>query len=448
MAVQQQAIQTAIPQDIDAEKCVLGAILLDNTHFNAVVEVIRAEDFLLEAHQRIFHLVGEMLDRSQPADIVTITAELRKLQLLDRIGGPTYVASLIDGIPRLVNARHYAAIIREKSVLRALMETAQLMRDSSIRGDRAPEEIVEGAMMRLFQIAEGSVGGGFLSLRDVIHASYPDADALYEQGVGGTGLETGFIELDEVTMGLHPANLVVIAARPSVGKTSFCLNMCEHISIKSGRTVGFFSLEMSREELALRLLCSEARVNLQQLRRRAISRDEKAKLAIAFGALLDARIYIDDTPSISVTEMRAKSRRLKMEHGLDLVIIDHLQLVTGRGRYENRTQEIAAITRQLKGLSKELGIPVIVISQLSRALESRTDKRPQLSDLRESGAIEQDADLVCFLYRDELYQPKEDNRGLAELIVSKNRNGPAGQTVRLAFVAEYTRFENYAAGYF
>jgi len=240
----------------------------------------------------------------------------------------------------------------------------------------------------------------------------------------------------------------VIAARPSVGKTSFCLNMCEHISIKSGRTAGFFSLEMSREELALRLLCSEARVNLQQLRRRAISRDEKAKLALAFGALLDARVYIDDTPSISVTEMRAKSRRLKMEHGLDLVIVDHLQLVTGRGRYENRTQEIAAITRQLKGLSKELNIPVIVISQLSRALESRTDKRPQLSDLRESGAIEQDADLVCFLYRDELYQPKEDNRGLAELIVSKNRNGPAGQTVRLAFVAEYTRFENYAAGYF
>lgn len=449
MGAQQQAVvQTVIPQDIDAEKSVLGAVLLDNTHYNAVAEVIKPQDFLLEAHQRIFQLMGEMLDRSQPVDLLTMTAELRKLQFLDRVGGAAYVASLVDGVPRLINARHYAGLVKEKSALRAIMETAQAMREGSVRGGQSPEELLEDALGRLFRIAEGSISGGFVSLRDIIHSNYPTAEAVYEQAEESSGVLTGFTELDEATMGFHPANLVVIAARPSVGKTSFCLNVCEHTSVKNSKTVGIFSLEMSREELALRLLCSEARVNLQQLRRRAIGREEKAKLSMAFGSLLDARIFIDDTPSVTVTEMRAKSRRLKMEHGLDMVIIDHLQLVGTRGRYENRNQEISAMTRSLKGLAKELEIPVVCISQLSRSPESRTDKRPQLSDLRESGAIEQDADLVCFLYRDELYNPKEDNRGMAELIISKNRNGPAGQTVKLAFIAEYTRFDNYAPGYF
>ncbi len=439
MASPHQAFESALPQNTEAEKCVLGSILLHNPHYNVVAEVIHAEDFLLETHQRIFRLVGEMLDQSQAVDLVTLTAELRKHQLLDRVGGAVYVSSLVDGIPRIMNVRHYADLVKEKAQLRTLMETSARLREAVLRGDRSPQEVVEEAMSSLFQVAEGRLTTGFISMRDILHGRFATAEAVTEHVQQSTGIRTDFVDLDDDLMGLHPANLIIVGARPSVGKTSFCLNICENVAIRQGKKVGIFSLEMSREELALRLLCSEARVNLRNLRRQVMRHDDSAKLSMAFGALLDAPIYIDDDAGVTVTEIRAKSRRLKMEHGLDLIIIDYLQLVSAGGRYENKNQEISAITRSLKGLSKELDLPVICVSQLSRAPEGRADKRPLLSDLRESGAIEQDADVVCLLFR----ELKEETGGVAELIIAKNRNGPAGKTITLAFAAEFTKFLNY-----
>jgi len=437
----QQAVEPAVPQNTEAERCVLGAILLQNSHYNVAAEIISSQDFLLEAHQRIFSVCGEMLDRLEAVDLVTLTSELRRRQLLDRVGGAVYVSSLVDGIPRIMNVRHYAQLVKECSQLRVLLQASERMRQAAVRGDRSPQEVVEEAMKALFDVAEGRSPTGFLSMREILQERYPDAESVYQKARETTGIQTGFTDLDEVLMGLHRTNLIVVGARPSVGKTSFCMNIAEHAAISEGKTIGIFSLEMSREELALRLLCSKARVNFRNLRRQMVKHEDAASLGMAFGALVNAPIYIDDDAGVTVTEMRAKARRLRQERGLDMLVIDYLQLATAGGRYENKNQEIAAITRSLKGLAKELEIPVICVSQLSRAPEGRTDKRPQLSDLRESGAIEQDADVVCFLYR----ELKEETGGVAEVIIGKNRNGPAGKIVELAFLAEYTRFMNYAA---
>ncbi|MEW6367998.1 MAG: replicative DNA helicase [Acidobacteriota bacterium] len=445
MSTTPYAVQAALPQNLDAEKSVLGALILDNSHFSTVVEILTPDDFLLDAHQRIFRAIIGMLDRNQPVDLVTLAEELRKERSLDRVGSATYLAGLLDGIPKVINAVHYARLVKEKSVMRSLMQVGQRMRDGAAQGDRTAEELVEESVSTLFQISEGRAASGFLSLGDIMHSTYGDVESLYAHEKSVSGIRTGYEKLDEITLGLHRANLIVIAARPSVGKTAFCLNVAEHSAINDRKTVAIFSLEMSRGELALRLLCANAQVDLRRLRREAIEETDMARLSMAFAALADAPIFIDDSPTITVTEMRARSRRLKMERGLDLLIIDYLQLVSVRGRYDNRNQEVSAITRSLKALAKELDIPLVCVSQLSRAPESRKDHRPQLSDLRESGAIEQDADLVCFLYKPE--EKERADEGVIELMVSKNRNGPAGQPVDLVFIPQFTKFVSYGLDY-
>ncbi len=439
--------ERTLPHNLEAEKSVLGAILVHNEAFNHAAELIDARDFFRDAHRRIFDKMIALSERGDAIDFVTLKEELAKAGELDEVGGPAYVASLADGVPRSANVEYYARIVKEKSTLRNLIFSANKILTEAYEAEQEPDLLLDEAERAIFAIAEDRIRAGFVPLRDLVQTSFTTIEKLQQQKGAVTGVATGFHDLDEITTGFQPADLVVVAARPSMGKTSLVLNIAQHVGTSTQMTVGFFSLEMSKEQLFMRMLTSEARVDAHRFRTGHLTEKDYGRLSHALGTLAEARVFIDDSASIGVLEMRAKARRLKAEHGLHLLIVDYLQLMQGRGRFESRQQEVSAISRSLKGLAKELSVPIVALSQLSRAPEGRTDHRPQLSDLRESGAIEQDADVVLFIYRPEVYDKEGTNpedQGIAEIIVGKQRNGPIG-SVKLSFLNEFTRFENYAA---
>jgi replicative DNA helicase len=433
----------ALPHNADAERTVLGAILVDNAAFNSAAEILTREDFYREAHRRVFDAMAALAEKSAPIDVVTVKDELIRGAALEAVGGAAYLGGLMDGVPRVTNVEPWCRIIKEKSVLRNLIHAGNRIVQSAYEGEEDAASVLDHAEKSIFEIAERRLRQGFIGIRDIVKESFRTIDQLSQSKELVTGLPTGFVDVDERTTGLQKGDLIVVAARPAMGKTSFCLNIAQSAAQRTGETVGLFSLEMSKEQLVLRMLCAEARVDAHKLRTGHLQEKDWARLANAYATLSAARIFIDDSATLTPLEMRAKARRLKAEHGLGLVILDYLQLCSSGGRIENRQQEIASISRSLKGLAKELQCPVIALSQLSRAPEARQDRRPQLSDLRESGAIEQDADIVMFIYREEEYKPSDENRGVAEIIIGKQRNGPTG-TVKLAFIREFTRFENRA----
>ena len=438
-----------LPHNLEAERSVLGAILLHNDAFNLAAEVLDSGDFFRDAHRRIFEKMIKLSERNDAIDLVTLKEELSRSGELDEVGGPAYITALVDGVPRSTNVEHYARIIKEKATLRNLIFSANKIVSSAYEAEEDADLILDQAEHAIFAIADKKIGDGFVSLRDLAQGSLDTIEKLHARKELVTGVPTGFTDLDEITSGLQPSDLIIVAARPSMGKTSLVLNIAQHVGTKTDMTVGVFSLEMSKEQL-FRMLTAEARIDAHRLRGGFLGERDWGKLAQAIGTLSESKIYIDDTPSIGVLEMRAKCRRLASQHGLDLVIIDYVQLMQGRGRFENRTLELGSISRSLKGLAKELRVPIVLLSQLSRATESRSDHRPQLSDLRESGALEQDADVVIFIYREDQYgdknAPPTDAQGTAELIIGKQRNGPTG-VVKLAFIREFTRFENLAPGH-
>jgi replicative DNA helicase len=437
--------ERTLPHNLEAERSVLGAILIHNDAFNLAAEIISPADFFRDAHRRIFDKMTALNERSEPVDFVTLKEALAKSGEIDEVGGPAYVASLADGVPRATNVEYYARIVKEKATLRNLIYAANKILGNAYEAEQESDLVLDEAEAAIFSVADDRLKAGFLPMRDLVKENFPKIEQLFEQKRLITGVPTGFVDLDEMTRGLQAGDLVIIAARPSMGKTSLVLNIAQHVAVQPDHVVGFFSLEMSKESLFLRLLTSEAEIDSHRLMSGAIGQKDYGRISHALETLSAMRLYIDDSANISALEMRAKARRLRSEHGLSLLVIDYIQLMTGRGRFENRTLELASISRSLKGLAKELNVPIIVISQLSRAPEARSDHRPQLSDLRESGALEQDADVVALIYRDDAYNrdPNNPEAGTAELIVAKQRNGPTG-IVRLAFLREQTRFASLA----
>jgi replicative DNA helicase len=434
-----------LPHNLDAERSVLGAILIDNEAFNVAASVIEPRAFFRDAHRRIFDRMVALAERSQPIDLVTLKEELERAGELDEVGGPAYIASLVDGVPRATNVEYYARIVKEKSTLRHLIFSANKILANAYEADQEADLIVDEAESAIFSVADDRIKSGFIPMRDLVKDSFPKIEQLFAHKSFITGIATGFTEIDRMTRGFQRGDLIIVAARPSMGKTSLVLNIAQHVATGNG-VVGFFSLEMSKEQLFMRMLASEAKIDNYRLMSGQIGQKEYSNITHALETLSASHLYIDDTAGVGVLEMRAKARRLQAEHGLDLLAVDYIQLMTGRGRFENRTLELASISRSMKGLAKELNVPVVVLSQLSRAPEARSDKRPQLSDLRESGALEQDADVVILIFREEMYkqtnEPAETD-GIAELILAKQRNGPTGM-VKLAFLRQQTRFANLA----
>ncbi|HRR40703.1 MAG TPA: replicative DNA helicase, partial [Syntrophales bacterium] len=429
------------PQNLEAEQAVLGGILLDNQALNSVMEILRVEDFYSEAHRKIFAAILDISEKSRPSDLVTLNDYLRDKKQIDAVGGAVYLASLVDTVPSAANIVHYSKIVKEKAILRNLIGTATDILTKSYNAGSDVDGLLDEAEHAIFEISENKIKPSFSPLKDLIKDSFRTIERLYEKKELITGVPTGFEKLDEMTSGLQRSDLIIIAGRPSMGKTAFALNIAQRAAIESGIPVAIFSLEMSKEQLAFRMLSSEAMVDSQRLRRGYPGETDWPKLTTAAGRLAEAPIYIDDTAAISVLEMKAKARRLKAESGLGLLIVDYLQLMRAGGSRDSREQEISEISRSLKALAKELNIPVVALSQLNRQVEQRTNRRPQMADLRESGAIEQDADVIMFLYRDEVYNRTEENTGLAEVNIGKQRNGPTG-TVKLVFLEKFTRFEN------
>jgi replicative DNA helicase len=445
LATTDYSLAHTLPANVEAERSILGAILLDNLAYNEAAEHLKPEDFSLDSHRRVFTRMVDLAESSRPIDMITLVEELDRRKELEAIGDVGYISGLVDGVPDRPSIEHYIKIVRDKALLRGLIHAANAaIARASDQGDPA-EEILNDAEAAIFQLSEKRIGRGFMGVQEIVKESFGSVDALLQRGQRITGLATHYTDLDEMTSGFQRSDLIIIAARPSMGKTAFAMNIAENASIEDQKVVGMFSLEMSREALLLRLLCSRARVDSHKMRTGSLWRDDMNKVVNAMEQLAHAPIFIDDTPGISLSEMRAKARRLQQSQGkLDLLIVDYLQLMSGGGRrYENRTQEVSAISRGLKGLAKELKVPVVALSQLSRAPESRGgDHRPQLSDLRESGSIEQDADVVAFIFREEVYkQDDPDLQGKAELIIAKQRNGPTGR-VNLAFLKNSTRFES------
>jgi len=439
--------ERTLPHNLEAERSVLGAILVHNDAFNLAAQVINDKDFFRDAHRRIFDKMIALNERGAAIDFVTLKEELSRAGDLDEVGGPAYIASLADGVPRATNVEYYARIVKEKSTLRNLIYAANRILTTAYEAEQEADLILDEAESSIFSVADDRLKAGFVPMRELVKESFPKIEQLFEQKRLVTGTPTGFADLDEMTRGLQPGDLVIVAARPSMGKTSLVLNISQYVALQPGMTVGFFSLEMSKESLFIRLLTSEAQIDSHRLMSGAIGQKDYGRISHALESLSAMRLFIDDTPAIGVLEMRAKARRLQAEHGLNLLVVDYIQLMSSRGRFENRTLELGAISRSLKGLAKELHVPVVVLSQLSRAPEARSDHRPQLSDLRESGALEQDADVVVMIYRDDVYNkdPSNENAGIAELILAKQRNGPTG-IVKLAFLREQTRFANLASG--
>jgi replicative DNA helicase len=435
------------PQHIEAEQSILGGILIENDAINRVTEILDADDFYRDTHRKIFNALINLSERDEPADLITLTNELRKIDQLDSIGGASYIASLIDSVPTAANIEYYAKIVREKAILRKLIQTSTEIITQSYEDRGDVEGFLDEAERAIFDISERRVRPSFYSIREIVKDSFTTIERLFKKKELVTGVPSGFKELDRMTAGFQPSDLIIIAGRPSMGKTAFCLDVAEYAAIDNKIPVAIFSLEMSKEQLVIRMLCSQAHVEGTRLRTGYLNESDWPKLTIAAGNLSEAPIYIDDTAALSALELRAKARRLKADRGLGMVIVDYLQLMKGRARVESRQQEISEISRSLKALAKELNIPVIAVSQLSRKTEERTGNRPQLSDLRESGAIEQDADLILFIYRDEVYNRSEDNpnRGKAEVIIGKQRNGPIGK-IDLAFLDKFTTFKDLYKG--
>jgi replicative DNA helicase len=433
------------PQNIEAEQSILGGILIENDALNTVVEFLEDGDFYREAHQKIFDCMLALSERSEPLDLITLTNALKKKRELEEIGGASYLASLVESVPTAANIAYYAKIVKEKSILRKLISTATEIVTQSYQEGKDLEDFLDEAEQAIFRISEHRVKPAFYPIKEIVKESFKVIERLYEKKELITGVASGFKDLDRKTTGFQNADLIIVAGRPSMGKTALCLNIAQHASINAKIPTAVFSLEMSKEQLAIRMLCSEARVDSGRLRSGFLNESDWPKLTMAAGALSDAPIFIDDTPAISVLELRAKARRLKADRGLGLIIIDYLQLMRGRSGLERREQEISEISRSLKALAKELDIPVLAISQLSRKAEDRPGRRPQLSDLRESGAIEQDADVIIFIYRDEVYNPDSDHKGTAEVVIGKQRNGPTGK-VELSFISEVTTFKDLFRG--
>ncbi len=434
------------PQNLEAEQSVLGALLLNNETTHEVIEILRAEDFYKENHRSIFQAILELLDRSEPADLVTVSNELKKQNQLETIGGTTYLASLVDAVPTAANVMYYAKIVKDKAVIRDVINAATEIAKGGYEEGADVSEFLDRAEKVIFQISEKRQANTLSPLAPIIKHSFLEIERHYERKELITGLSTGFREIDKLTAGLQPSDLIIVAGRPSMGKTSLCLNVAEHVALQAKVPVAIFSLEMSKEQLAMRLLCSGARISSLRVRAGLLDQEEWDRLAHVAGPLSESSIFIDDTPQLTALEMRGKARRLKAARGLGLVVVDYLQLMTARGKFDNREREISEISRSLKAMAKELHIPVVALSQLNRSVESRNDKRPQLSDLRESGAIEQDADLVGFIYREEVYNKDTQDRGIAEFNLVKHRNGPIG-VAKLSFLSEFTRFENLAFEY-
>jgi replicative DNA helicase len=429
------------PQSLEAEVSVLGGILLENEALSRVLEVIREGDFYRESHRKIFSAILELFERSEPADLITLSEVLKKRAAFEEVGGIEYLNSLVNSVPTAANISYYAKIIKEKSILRKLINRATEIVSQGYGDAGNVDDFLDRAEHSIFEISEDRVRPSFYPIKDIIKASFKTIEKLYEKRQLITGVPTGFTRLDELTSGLQPSELIIVAGRPSMGKTAFALNIAQHAAVEGHVPSAIFSLEMAKEQLALRMLCSEAKVDAHRLRGGFLSESDWPKLTRAAGNLSEAPIFIDDTAGLTALEMRAKSRRLRAERNLGLIIVDYLQLMRGRADSDTREQEISDISRSLKALAKELNVPVVALSQLNRRVEERGDKHPQLADLRESGAIEQDADVIIFLYRDEVYNKSEDKKGKAEIIIGKQRNGPTDR-FELAFLDKYTCFEN------
>jgi replicative DNA helicase len=443
MASVDENLRKVPPQNLEAEASVLGGILRENDAVNRVLEILAPGDFYRESHRKIFRAMMELTDRNEPVDLITLSETLKGKHELDLVGGSAYLAGLTDQVPTAANIAYYARIIREKAILRQLIDSATEIATRGFEEQGNVDEFLDAAEKVIFDIAEKKIKSAFVSVGDMIKDTLKTVERLYERKELVTGVPTGYKRLDEKTAGLQPSDLIIIAGRPSMGKTAFALNIATYASLEAGIGVAVFSLEMAREQLVLRMLCSEARVDNSKVRAGYLGERDFPELAKAAGRLHEAHVYIDDTPAISILELRAKTRRLirDREKKIGLVIVDYLQLMRGMGMANNREQEISEISRSLKALAKELRVPVIALSQLNRRVEDRGDRRPMMADLRESGAIEQDADVIMFIYRDEVYNPKSADQGIAEIIIAKQRNGPIG-TIQLAFRNEYTRFDN------
>lgn len=428
------------PQNLDAEQSILGAILLENSALNKALEVIVEEDFHRGAHRTIFAGMIELADRNEVVDQITLTDLLKTKGQLEQVGGAAYVAELVQAVPSASNIRHHCKIVREKSLLRGLISTATEIVTKGYDGVGESEDLLEYAEREIFRLAQGRLGRSFVPMQQIVKESIEIVDRLFSRKERITGVPSGYRVIDDITAGLQPSDLIIIAGRPSMGKTSLALGMAEYAAIRANLTVGIFSLEMSQAQLVLRMLSSQALLDSHALRTGQLTSENWHALCAAADRLESAKIFIDDSGGVTVQQMRGKARRLKAEHGLDLLIIDYLQLMQGRSDSESRQQEISDISRSLKALAKELEIPVVALSQLSRAVENRTDKRPVLSDLRESGAIEQDADVVMFIYREEVYNPDtEEKRNIADILIRKHRNGPTGDRP-LTFLEQYAKF--------
>jgi len=429
------------PQNLDAEQSVLGSMMIDQEAVMKAMEILRPDDFYRDAHKVIFEAILALSDRGEPVDIITLSEELRQNNALEKVGGVAYVASLANIVPSSANVEYYARIVEEKALLRTLISVSSRIAAMGYEGEEDVEQLIDEAERMVFQVAQRKTNKSFATMHEILMETFDKIEYLYTHKGDVTGVPTGFIDLDRMTSGFQPSDLIIIAARPAMGKTSLVLNIAQNTAVKYKTPVAIFSLEMSKEQLVQRMLCSEAMIDQHRLRTGQLQEGDWQKLSNAVGPLSKAPIFIDDTVGISIMEMRAKCRRLKSEHGLGMVVIDYLQLMQAGRRVESRQQEISEISRSLKALARELSIPIIALSQLSRAVEQSHDKKPNLSHLRESGAIEQDADIVSFIYRDEYYNPDSEKKGIAEIIIAKHRNGPVG-SVELGFLNEFTKFVN------
>lgn len=434
-------IERVPPQNLEAEQAVLGAMLIEKEAIARVTELLKGGDFYREAHRLIFEAMLDLYNRNEAVDMITVIELLKREDNLEKVGGIAYVTSLANSVPTAANVHYHAKIVEEKALLRQLIQTSTQIAALGYEGSEEVSQIVDQAEKMILEVSNRRIGGDFTPIKSIVLDAFGKIEQLYESRGGITGLATGFKDLDRLTSGLQKSDLILVAARPSMGKTAFTLNIASNVAIREKKAVAFFSLEMSKEQLVQRMLCAEASIDSQKLRIGELEDDDWTKLINAADRLSGAPIFIDDTAGISVLEMRSKARRLKVEHDLSLIIIDYLQLMQGSGGKggENRQQEISEISRSLKGLARELGVPVVALSQLSRSVESRQVKKPMLSDLRESGSLEQDADIVAFLYREDYYNPDTENKNITEIIVAKHRNGPV-DSVQLFFHKQFTRF--------
>jgi replicative DNA helicase len=437
-------LEKPLPNNLDAERSVLGAILLDNNALNPAIEHLRPEDFFLDQHRRVFTQMIALGEGQQAIDLVTLSEELNRKGELEASGGAPYLASLADGMPKVTNIEHYARIVKEKAILRNLIHATHNIQQRAFEGEDGADAILDNAESSIFALAEDRVRAGLISVKDIVRDNFERLERIFREGKSITGIPTGYVELDKLTSGLQPSELLILAARPSQGKTALALNLMENIAIRGGHPVAMFSLEMSKESLLQRLVASVAQIDAHKFRTGHLSREDWRRMTESLGTISQAPLWIDDAGSISVLEIGAKARRLKREKGLSMLVVDYLQLITARGRFGNRQEEVSSISRGLKGLAKELQIPVLVLSQLTRAPE-RDERGPQLSDLRESGAIEQDADVVMFIYRPHFFKAgaTPEEREETELRIAKQRNGPTDM-VKFVFRSRFTRFEEAA----